>query len=51
MALTIIASDKLRMSTGTNVIQAETNTTGVYKFRFYLSVTYFTEDETSTKTL
>lgn len=49
MALTILASDTLRMSTGTNVIQAETSTTGVYKFRFYLSVTYFTEAETTTK--
>lgn len=51
MALTILASDTLRMSTGTNVIQAETSTTGVYKFRFYLSVTYFTEAETTTKTI
>ena len=51
MALTILASDSLRMSTGTNVIQVETSTTGVYKFRFYLSVTYFTESESTTKTI
>ena len=51
MALTILASGSLRMSTGTNVIQVETTTTGVYKFRFYLSVTYFTKAEATTKTI
>ena len=49
MALTIISSDSVRMSTGTNVIYASTTTSGVFKFRFYLEIEYFVDGETTTK--
>ena len=49
MALTIISSDSVRMSTGTNVIYASTTTSGVFKFRFYLEIEYFVDGETTTE--
>ncbi len=46
MALTItINDDQINLSSGTNLVYCKTNTSGVYKFRYLLELTYHTKVE------
>tara|TARA_R100001163_G_scaffold13569_3_gene12598 strand:+ start:7382 stop:8872 length:1491 start_codon:yes stop_codon:yes gene_type:complete len=51
MALTLYMLSTPRMSTGYNTITATTNTTGVFKFRYWMRVEYWISGELSTKVM
>lgn len=52
MALTINANNGASvLSTGTNLLYAQTTTTGVFKFKFYFRITYSIDGGGNTKTI